>query len=208
MIYWLISRQNLKYLAWGLIPLAAVIAILLLFFRVPPEQQLPLPEVIEQGPDYLQVQLGDGSPTTIGNLREQFVPLAATRRDRLLNRLSEFRAKYKQSSPRLRVWARPGLDSRRRLAESLGGSLAQVGLGHRIDVLPGPLPTTEIPVVLVCAERDRRIARRLLAALSLQLSGPVELRFDDTVNLDRMALYLLGEPGFTAEGVALFGPQP
>jgi hypothetical protein len=46
--------------------------------------------------------------------------------------------------------------------------------------------------------------RGLLAALSPYLAGEVLVQFDEVMHSDRLELYLLGEPGFTGDGVAVF----
>ncbi len=205
MIYWLVNRRNIKPLAWGLIPLAIVVAILLLFFRAPEEQQRNLPEVIGQGPGFVQLHLAQVPIADREALSDQFRPLSAARRDRLLSHLASFRAEYRQSAPLLRVWARPGRENRRRVAEQLGNSLAQLELGGMAREAPATVPAGGAPLVLVCAQRDQQIARELLGALSVYLAGEVELRFDESTTLGSLALYVLGDPAFNAEGVAFFG---
>ena len=51
---------------------------------------------------------------------------------------------------------------------------------------------------------NAEMIRGLLAALSPYLAGEVLVQFDEVMHSDRLELYLLGEPGFTGDGVAVF----
>lgn len=207
MLYRLASRQNVKHLAWGLLPLAALVVGLIVIFGVPDERRLPAPAITERGEGHMRLQLGQAAKADGRELSSQFIPLSSDRRDQLLNRLSKFRAQYKQSAPQLRVWAPPASKNAQRVAGQLGSSLAQLGLGKTLRQAPGPVPDSDAPMLLIGTEKDQNIIRQLLTALSFHLAGDMEVRFDDTVSLDNLILYLPGEPRFTPEGVAYFGKE-
>lgn len=207
MLYGLVSRQNVKHLAWGLLPLAVLVVGLIVIFGVPEDRRLSSPTITERGESYMHLQLGQAVKADGMELSSQFTPLSSDRRDQLLNSLSRFRAQYKQSAPQLRVWAPPGSENAQRVARQLGTSLAQLGLGKTVRRAPGPVPDSDAPMVLMGTEKDQNIIRQLLTALSFHLAGDMEVRFDDTVSLDNLILYLPGEPRFTPEGIAYFGKE-
>ncbi|MBV1786651.1 hypothetical protein KQ940_01125 [Marinobacterium sp. D7] len=91
------------------------------------------------------------------------------------------------------------------LAQRIGSSLAHYGLGRAVKADSRLLPDRQrATLVLRGARDDAEIIQHLLAALSPYLSGDILVQFDDSRRIDQLELYLLGEPRFTAQGVALF----
>ncbi len=196
------ARRDMSAMAWWLIPLGIMITVLILLFGKPEEPEKSL-VVTESTADYQRVRLPYVGDAT-GDLDRQFRPLSSKRHENLQSQLKQFRADYRPAAPRLQVWAKPELANRVKVAEQLGRDLSKHELGKKVEKLPEPPTTVTAPLLLVCAEEDKRIAQQLLAALSVYLTGEVELYFDDTTSLSEMKLYLLGDPAFDRQGVAVF----
>ncbi|WP_439134483.1 hypothetical protein [Pseudomaricurvus sp.] len=205
MVYRTGAQRDMSAMAWWLIPIGILTATLILLFGSPDEADESL-VVTESGTGYQRVRL-PLLDETAGELSSQFRPLSSQHHQKLLSRLEQFRSEYRPAAPRLEVWAKPGLESRSKVASQLGDDLSRHELGKATQELAMPAATITSPLVLVCAEKDKGIARQLLAALSVYLTGEVELHFDDTVSLSEMKLYLLGEPLFSTQGTAVFRPS-
>lgn len=205
MLYGAGARRDMSAMAWWLIPIGILTATLILLFGTPEKSEEFL-VVTESGADYQRVRLSYVDEPA-GELNNQFRPISSQRHQKLLGRLEQFRADYRPAAPRLEVWAKPGLESRGKVAAQLGGDLSRHELGKATQELAMPAATMTAPLVLVCAEKDKDIAHQLLAALSVYLTGEVELHFDDTVSLSEMKLYLLGEPLFSDQGTTVFSPS-
>ncbi|MFC6673070.1 hypothetical protein [Marinobacterium aestuariivivens] len=146
------------------------------------------------------------APAVTDRLDRIYMAESEPLRAQVLQNLGEFRAAYQQLAPSLEVRVAPGLKSRQRLAERLGAALSHFGLGRARAGFDLALPGQARPAMLArCSGRDAEILRRLLAALSPYLAGDVLVQFDDSLRIDEIGLYLLGEPRFNEEGVAIFG---
>ncbi|GGB91292.1 hypothetical protein GCM10011352_16670 [Marinobacterium zhoushanense] len=140
----------------------------------------------------------------IDELSSAYIAVDEKRRARVLQNLAEFRATYQQLAPFLEIKAVPG-EAREKLAQRLGQALGHYGLGRAVKDDADSFPDRRrAALVLRGARDDAEIIKRLLAALSPYLSGDVLVQFNDDQRIDRLQLYLLGDPGFTKEGVAVF----
>ncbi|MEQ8803083.1 MAG: hypothetical protein RLP45_13680, partial [Haliea sp.] len=130
------GTRSASRLAWGLIPLAIIIGVLLLL-RPPASDPGATATQLETraGATLLAVNAaGTAAPAAPG-----FVPPAPARRDQVLQRLSQFRADYKQLAPAMTVGYPPDSPDSAKLAEELTRALSQYGLDHGA-VTAEPIP--------------------------------------------------------------------
>lgn len=201
-------RRSLSKLAWGLIPLTLIVATLLLF-RQPDTGNTAAIEVVTTYPG---AQLLAVNPTLRRDDADgQFVAPDSARRNRVLQRLGQFRADYRQAAPFLTISHSPGSPGRQQFAAEVAGALAQHDLGATgtapnltNDAIMDETGDGQADMRVRAARRDRNIVRELLWALSPYYSGRVLLVFDDSVRLDNLSLHIGGNPVFTREGVAVF----
>jgi len=191
---------------WFLIPLLLVVlGVAYWFSGSDPEERGDVASVtvLSESDDAQWLRL----PTVVaaGEVGSRYVEPADALRAGVLQNLAQFRVNYQQLAPYLKVKAAPGLENGQRLAQQLGSVLAHYGLGRTAASDAQSLPDKRRALlVLRGARKDAEIIRRLLAALSPYLSGEVLVQFDDARRIDQLELYLLGEPGFTKTGVAVF----
>ncbi|PLW82266.1 hypothetical protein CWI75_10845 [Kineobactrum sediminis] len=191
-------------LAWALIPLALVVGALILL-RQPANDATAQVTVVETWPDAEMLSV---NPTREqANSTQGFVPPTAERRDQVLQRLSQFRADYKQLAPSMSVSFRPGSSERGQLAETIAQALSQYGLGSKAS---GVVPDTTVknrsaPIVMRAARAHRETVHRLLEALAPYFSAQVLLVFDDDTRIDALTFHISGTPAFNEDGLAIFG---
>ncbi len=136
-----------------------------------------------------------------------FVAPAPARRDQVLQRLSQFRADYKQLAPAMTVRYPPDSPGSAKLADELNQALSQYGLDRGAATAePLPEPGAEnwsTPIVVHTAQGDEETVRRLLEALAPYFSAQVLLVFDDT-RISELTLRIRTAPEFTKDGLAVF----
>ncbi|QIB64348.1 hypothetical protein [Kineobactrum salinum] len=195
-------RRSLSKLAWGLIPLALIVATLLLLRPSGSDDGSADISLVASYPDAELWAVNPGlRPGAAG---QEFVAPNSARRNRVLQRLGQFRADYRQSAPFLTISHSAGSPARRQFARELAGVLAQHDLGA---AGAGPAPAEaerEADIIVRAARRDQNIVRALLQALSPYYSAHVLLLFDESIRLDRLSLHIAGDPTFTREGLAIF----
>ena len=125
----------------------------------------------------------------------------------MLQRLSQFRADYKQLAPAMAVRYQPDSPDSAKLADVLTQALSQYGL-DRGTATTEPIPDTggengSASIVVHTAQEDEETVRRLLQALAPYFSAQVLLLFDDT-RISELTLRITSAPAFTEDGLAVF----
>jgi len=200
------GRISARPLAWLVLPLAVIVAVLILFFgRGNVDQDLPpvvsggeqgLDEVVLRGPT------GNGDSTN-------YRPITSAKRETALQRLAEFRARYRQSQPFIVVTSAASPQSLSSLAREIGSALSTHGLGTYQEEKPDSHNAPGLPTqpVMRLAPRDSRIARELLWALEPYLAGHITLVYQADLRTDQIQLYMRGNPRFSGEGEAHFATR-
>ena len=116
---------SVSRLAWGLIPLAIIIGVLLLL-RPPASDPGATATQLDSRPGAVLLAVNADSSTTAAS--PGFVPPAPARRDQVLQRLSQFRADYKQLAPAMAVRYPVDSPDGAKLADVLTEALSQFGL--------------------------------------------------------------------------------
>lgn len=198
------GERSASRLAWGLIPLAVIIGVLLLM----------RPSADDPGATVTQLDTRPGAVLLAVNAGEStsdatpgFVPPAAARRDRVLQRLGQFRADYRQMAASMAVHYQAGSPDAENLAEVIAQALAQHGLGRggavAAEYADKGSEAWNAGLVVHTAQRHEEIVRRLLAALAPYFSAQVLLVFDDA-RVNELSLHIVGTPAFTEDGLAIF----
>ena len=198
------GTRSASRLAWGLIPLAIIIGVLLLL-RPPASDPGATATQLETRPG--ATLLAVNSAGNAAAVAPGFVPPAPARRDQVLQRLSQFRADYKQLAPAMTVDYPPDSPDSAKLADELTRALSQYGL-DRGAATAGPTPDNgggnwSAPMVVHTAKGNEETVRRLLEALAPYFSAQVLLVFDDT-RINELTLSIRATPAFTEDGLAVF----
>jgi hypothetical protein len=197
--------MSARPLAWLVVPLAVLVtALILLFGREDADQNLP-PLVTGGGRGLDQVALEGGA----GHGDMAYRPITSARRETALQRLAEFRSRYRQVQPFVLVSTATTSEALDNVAQEIGDLLSTHGLGgYRQDVpdFKAGAGSSELPAMRL-APQDARIARELLWALEPLLGGRVSLAYDAELRIDQMQLRIQGHPRFSAEGEAIFDRQ-
>lgn len=204
-----VEHNKTKKQAWLIIPLALIIIGLIIVFGNHDDDGLfpnKQPSVISSSPQGMLIELPTVAVQEAINWQPEWLLASNLARQQVLQSLSQYAADYQQLRLRLEVWAKPGATERTKLAQRIGKALAHYDLGqvNQSANPPAAIVTGDDAVVLLCAEADRELAIRLLAALSPYLSGKVSLRFEPEIRPQTMRLYLLGTPYFNTYGQATF----
>ena len=198
------GTRSASRLAWGLIPLAIIIGVLLLL-RPPASDPGATATQLESRPGAVLLAVNADSSTTAAS--PGFVPPAPARRDQVLQRLSQFRADYKQLAPAMAVRYQADSPDSAKLADVLTQALSQYGL-DRGTATSEPIPDAggedwSASIIVHTAQGDEETVRRLLQALAPYFSAQVLLVFDDT-RISELTLRIMAAPAFTEDGLAVF----
>jgi len=201
-----IGEGHLKYIVWYPLALLLAVLALLIWFKGSPQLGQSASDSVTVLSESATGQWLKLPATGVeGRLSSRYVTASEERRARVLQNLSEFRAAYKQLAPFIEIRAAAGLESRQRLAQRLGSELSHYGLGRALTgESRAPQDGERAALILYGSRGNAEMIRGLLAALSPYLAGEVLVQFDEAMRSDRLELYLLGEPGFTGDGVAVF----
>lgn len=202
------GERSASRLAWGLIPLAIIIGLLLLM-RPPVSDSGATVTQLESRPGTMLLAVN--AEASAMNTAPGFVAPAPARRDRVLQRLGQFRSDYKQLAPSMVVHFRQDSPDAARVAEVISQALSHYGLGRDGATAAEPPATgsgsRDPGLVVHTAQRDEAMVRRLLEALAPYFSAQVLLVFDDTRASD-LTLRIVGTPRFTEDGLAVFSQNP
>ena len=193
--------RSIAPLAWFLIPLFLLIAILIYFFgdTDPQSTDIHLMEVASSGEG---VWLGDpNEPDWIWS--ESYVDPSEEVRAALLQSLSRFRGEQAQQGIQLAVAASADNPAGVRVAQQLGTALGQYGLGQ-VTRAPAEAGNTSSSI-LRAPPRDRGMVRRLLAALSPYLRGKIWVQYDESISTRSMTLHLADQQLFGEDGTVWYG---
>lgn len=146
------------------------------------------------------VQLG---PTDEAAPYDRYQPVTAQVRDRVLQRLGEFRAAYKQLGPRVAVEVAPGEAAHRQVAQGLIEMLARYGMNAPAAATDREAAAKQ-PIILYCSPEDLPVAYALLSAVAPYIRGNVAIIKDRAYPASRMRLRLQGTLRFTEAGAAVF----
>lgn len=205
-----VEHNKTKRQAWLILPLALIIIGIIVLFGDYDRGTLPQPKILASSPQGMLLELPVVSTTPEVSWQTEWAPSSDDARRQVLQSLSEYAANFKQLRTQLEVWAEPGSVEREDLAQRLGKALAHYNLGraNQAVVLPAALTMLDSGALLVCAEEDRELAMRMLAALTPYLGGKVSVRFAPEVAAQSMRLYLFGTPYFSDMGQAKFADVP
>ncbi len=205
-----VEHNKTKRQAWLILPLALIVIGLIVLFGDYDRGTLPQPEVLASSPQGMLLELPVASATPEVNWQTEWAPSSNDARQQVLQSLSEYAANFKQLRTLLEVWAEPGSAEREKLAQRLGKALAHYNLGrvNQAVIPPAALAMLDSGALLVCAEEDRELAMRMLAALTPYLGGKVTVRFTPELTAQSMRLYLFGTPYFSDLGQAKFADVP
>lgn len=205
-----IEHNKTKRQAWLILPLALIVIGLITLFGDYDRGILPQPKVLASSPQGMLLELPLVSTNSKVNWQTEWGPSSGNARQQVLQSLSEYAADFQQLRTLLEVWAEPGLAEREGLAQRLGEALAHYNLGgvNQAIIPPPALAVLDSGALLVCAEEDRELALRLLAALTPYLGGKVTVRFNSEFGAQSLRLYLFGTPYFNDLGQAKFTDVP
>lgn len=133
--------------------------------------------------------------------------LSADTRQRVLQRLSGFRAEHRMLGPAVTVTTLKASAASIELAQRIGELLAQHNLGNYTadPRITGDTHGVDSDGVILSVRRaDRTMAHDLVSALSPMLAGTVRIRLDDTHQPGKLLLEIAATPGFSDQGVAVF----
>ncbi|MEE4278433.1 MAG: hypothetical protein V2I82_08230 [Halieaceae bacterium] len=166
------------------------------------------------GLDGYRLEIGRTTPAAGNALNKEFVAAAGVRREKVLQRLSEFSATWKVANPRIALKTADASGEANAFAEQLEGWLAQYDLLASSAVSDAPdmasIPGATLPapplagLLIRCRERDDAIARDLALALVPVMGGEVNIVFDERVSAHRVQVAIVGAPRFGEDGVAYF----
>lgn len=200
-----VEDNKTKKQAWLMIPLAIIVIGIIMLFGNREDNPLQ-PKVISSSTQGMLLGLPILSESSPVNWTLELTPTSSAARQRVSQSLSQYSADYKQLRSLLEVWAKPGSPTRQELARRIGGALAQHNLGqiNQGTNPPARFATLDRGALLICAESDSGLAKRMLSALTPYLGGSINLRFDSEVTPQTMHLYLFGTPYFSDQGQATF----
>lgn len=213
-----VENNQTKRQAWLVVPLVLIIIGLIMLFGRPGDSALPQPKILESSPQGMLIELPNVATDAVVSWHAQWTPASDTTRQQVLQSLSQYAADYKQLRTLLEVRPGAGPPELEQLSQRIGAALALYNLGRAIpggnlavgepliDNLPVKLTLPDNGLLLICAEDDSELARRLLAALTPYLSGRVSVYFDTKITAQSMRLYLIGTPYFNDQGQATFDP--
>lgn len=195
---------------WGkkgaLFLLVAIPVALLVLYQL---DMLTLDKPAEDSP-YVTVTLSesnaDSQKAASGDLQlsENFVPLDADLRQRMLQKFADYRAKYKQLQPRAAVVDTTEGQEADKFSHQLSSALAL----HQIQDsgLPEPKASENLPAPLILWHRPREatLARDFLATIAPAVAGEVLLVKDERLQSAAMILVVNARPLFSDKGVAYF----
>lgn len=193
--------RSIAPLAWFLIPLFLLIALLIYFFGDTTSQTDEL-HLMEVSPSGEGVWLGSpDEPDWVWS--ESYVAPSETVRSQLLQRLARFRGERVQQGIQLTVTASADNEAGTRVAQQLGAALGQYGLGQSAR----PPAETASPTISVlrAPPRDRGLAKQILAALSPYLRGNIWIQYDENFSTRSMTLHLADEQLFGEDGTVWYG---
>ncbi len=211
-----VENNKTKRQAWLIAPLALIIIGLIVLFGRPGDSVLTQPKILRSSAQGMLLELPVVATDAVVSWHAQWAPTSGTTRQLVLQALSQYAADYKQLRTRLEVRPGPGPVELKQLSQRIGDALALYDLGLAIpwdNLSVGDLPIENLPanftlpdngLLLICAEDDSELARRLLAALTPYLSGRVSVYFDNKITAQSMRLYLFGTPHFNDQGQAMF----
>lgn len=205
-----VEHNKTKKQAWLVLPLALIVIGLIALFGDYDSGKLSEPKVLASSPQGLLLELPVVSNAPEMDWQAEWAPSSDGARRQVLQSLSEYAADFKQLRTLLEVWAEPGAAEREKLAQRLGKALAHYNLGrvNQTVVPPAALAMLDSGALLVCAEEDRELAMRMLAALTPYLGGQVTVHFTSEFAAQSMRLYLFGTPSFSDLGQAKFADVP
>ncbi len=211
-----IENNQTKKQAWLIIPLILIIIGVIMLFGRPDDSGLPQPKILESSTEGMLIELSVVPTDAAVSWHARWTPASDTARQQVLQSLSRYAADYRQLRTLLEVRPGPGPAELEQLSQRIGAALALYNLGRAIpgdnlavkdlliDNLPANLTLPDNGLLLICAEDDSELARRLLAALTPYLSGRVSVYFDNKITAQSMRLYLFGSPYFNDQGQAAF----
>lgn len=118
--------------------------------------------------------------------------------------LGEFKARYADWQPAVRVEVESGSIARRRVAEGLGRMLQKHSLGAFASGLLSVGNAPEAPITLSFGANDDSYPKAFQQAISPLVSGEVALHRDTRMGTNALRLYLNGAPLFGPAGQAVF----
>ncbi|MFT4763297.1 MAG: hypothetical protein ACI9OH_000383 [Oleispira sp.] len=199
-----IEHNKTKRQAWLLMPILFVIILLIALFGDRDNDQLLQPEILENSPAGMLLELAVITTTPAVDWKPKWNPSLKMPRQQVLQSLSEYAADFKQLRTQLEVWAEPGSTERDQLVQRIGSALERYDIGGVKQEANPAVTRPDEGMLLICAPADKELAVRILAALTPYISGKVVMRFDSDLAAQSMQLYLFGTPYFNDLGQAKF----
>jgi hypothetical protein len=199
-----IEHNKTKRQAWLLVPILFVIILLIALFGDRDNDQLLQPEILENSPAGMLLELAVITTTPAVDWKPKWNPSLKMPRQQVLQSLSEYAADFKQLRTQLEVWAEPGSTERDQLVQRIGSALERYDIGGVKQEANPAVTQPDEGMLLICAAADKELAVRILAALTPYISGKVVMRFDSDLAAQSMQLYLFGTPYFNDLGQAKF----
>ncbi|MFT4906156.1 MAG: hypothetical protein ACI978_000213 [Oleispira sp.] len=199
-----IEHNKTKRQAWLLMPILFVIILLIALFGDRDNDQLLQPEILENSPAGMLLELAVITTTPAVDWKPKWNPSLKMPRQQVLQSLSEYAADFKQLRTQLEVWAEPGSTERDQLVQRIGSALERYDIGGVKQEANPAVTQPDEGMLLICAAADKELAVRILAALTPYISGKVVMRFDSDLAAQSMQLYLFGTPYFNDLGQAKF----
>jgi hypothetical protein len=199
-----IEHNKTKRQAWLLVPILFVIILLIALFGDRDNDQLLQPEILENSPAGMLLELAVITTTPAVDWKLKWNPSLKMPRQQVLQSLSEYAADFKQLRTQLEVWAEPGSTERDQLVQRIGSALERYDIGGVKQEANPAVTRPDEGMLLICAAADKELAVRILAALTPYISGKVVMRFDSDLAAQSMQLYLFGTPYFNDLGQAKF----
>jgi hypothetical protein len=199
-----IEHNKTKRQAWLLMPILFVIILLIALFGDRDNDQLLQPEILENSPAGMLLELAVITTTPAVDWKLKWNPSLKMPRQQVLQSLSEYAADFKQLRTQLEVWAEPGSTERDQLVQRIGSALERYDIGGVKQEANPAVTQPDEGMLLICAAADKELAVRILAALTPYISGKVVMRFDSDLAAQSMQLYLFGTPYFNDLGQAKF----
>lgn len=151
-------------------------------------------------------------PRDHGKLSEHYIALDADRKASVEQNLLEFRVRYRQLAPQVKVTMVSGSPARSAFADRFVALLVERGLTNALNDSSRFDPVAQIPetssgIVISSGRKNAFIAKEFLEALAPYLQGRFYLHFDNGLSPGEIEVYLVGEPCFDQYGVVSFLPS-